>query len=79
VLRPEIFDVLRHGEDLVPHGLNRLIPAGRLMANAHTGFWRSVDTLKDRAELDEMYQRGQAPWMLWDERRRHTDRAVASG
>jgi glucose-1-phosphate cytidylyltransferase len=66
VFRPEIFDVLREGEDLVPHALNRLIPAGRLMAHPHSGFWRAVDTFKDRVELDEMCQRGDAPWMLWD-------------
>jgi glucose-1-phosphate cytidylyltransferase len=70
VFRPEIFDVLREGEDLVPHALNRLIPAGRLLAHPHTGFWRAVDTFKDRIELDERYQRGDAPWALWDPRRR---------
>jgi glucose-1-phosphate cytidylyltransferase len=24
-----------------------------------------VDTFKDRAEMEELYQRGQCPWMLW--------------
>jgi glucose-1-phosphate cytidylyltransferase len=72
VLRREIFDVLREGEDLVPQALNRLIPQGRLMAHPHPGFWRAVDTFKDRAELEEMYRREHAPWMLWDARRRVT-------
>ena len=77
VLRPEIFDVLREGADLVPDALNLLIPEGRLMANVHTGFWRSVDTVKDRAEVEEMYRREEAPWMLWDERRRLRATTVA--
>jgi glucose-1-phosphate cytidylyltransferase len=79
VLRPEIFDVLREGEDLVPHALNRLIPAGRLTANVHTGFWRSIDTAKDRTEVEEMYHREDAPWMLWDGRRRRADSTTALG
>ena len=61
VLRPEIFDVLREGEDLVPHGFARLIPQGKLLAQRYTGFWRAADTFKDRAELEEMYRRGRLP------------------
>jgi glucose-1-phosphate cytidylyltransferase len=65
VLRPEIFDVLQDGEDMVPHAFSRLLP-GRLLAQRHLGFWRAADTFKDRAELEEMYHRGHCPWMLWD-------------
>lgn len=65
MLRPEIFEVLREGEDLVPHALNRLIPRGKLTAEVHRGFWRAVDTFKDRMELEEMYLRGRCPWMVW--------------
>lgn len=69
VLTPQIFDVLREGEDMVPDALNRLVPGGRLLAQPYRGFWRATDTLKDRAELEAMYQRGNCPWMLWDPRR----------
>ncbi|MBF9132802.1 NTP transferase domain-containing protein [Plantactinospora sp. S1510] len=68
IFRPEIFDVLWPGEDLVPHALDRLIPSGGVLAQRHTGFWRAVDTFKDRAELVDMYQRGACPWMLWNRR-----------
>lgn len=71
-LRPEIFDVLREGEDLVPHGFARLIPQGKLLAQRYTGFWCAADTFKDRAELEERYRRGDCPWMLWDPHRRGT-------
>ncbi|MEV4760481.1 glucose-1-phosphate cytidylyltransferase [Micromonospora sp. NPDC049559] len=66
VLRPEIFSVLRPGEDLVPHGFERLLPDGRLLAQRYTGFWRAADTFKDRAELEQLYHSGRCPWMLWD-------------
>jgi glucose-1-phosphate cytidylyltransferase len=69
VLRPSIFDYLREGEDMVPHAFARLIPAGNLLAQRYTGFWRAADTFKDRAELEDLYHRGQCPWMLWDPQR----------
>jgi glucose-1-phosphate cytidylyltransferase len=66
VMRRAIFDVLREGEDMVPDAFYRLISARRLLAQRHNGFWRAADTFKDRAELEDMYHRGQCPWMLWD-------------
>jgi len=66
VMRPSIFDELRPGEDMVPEAFHRLIPQHRLLAHRYTGFWRAADTFKDRAELEEMFHRGQCPWMLWD-------------
>jgi glucose-1-phosphate cytidylyltransferase len=66
ILRPQIFDALRAGEDLVPHAFDRLVAAGALLAQPYGGFWRAADTFKDRVELDEMFHRGQCPWMLWD-------------
>jgi glucose-1-phosphate cytidylyltransferase len=65
LLRPEIFDALRPGEDLVPHALTRLIGRGRLMAQPYTGFWHPVDTFKDRAEMEELFVAGACPWMVW--------------
>jgi glucose-1-phosphate cytidylyltransferase len=70
VMTPEIFDVLREGEEMVPDAFARLVDRGRLLAQRYTGFWRAADTFKDRAELEEMYQRGSCPWMLWDSQRR---------
>jgi glucose-1-phosphate cytidylyltransferase len=69
VMRPNIFDVLRYGEDMVPNAFDRLVPQRRLLAHRYTGFWRAADTFKDRAELEDMFHRGQCPWMLWDPQR----------
>ncbi|HET6211262.1 MAG TPA: glucose-1-phosphate cytidylyltransferase, partial [Micromonosporaceae bacterium] len=66
ILRPSIFDVLREGEDMVPHAFRRLVPEGQLLAQPYDGFWRAVDTFKDRAEMEELYQNGRCPWMLWN-------------
>jgi glucose-1-phosphate cytidylyltransferase len=78
VMRPEIFDALREGEDMVPHGFNRLLNERRLVVYPYTGFWRAADTFKDRVELEEMYHRGTCPWMVWDGQR-YSPTAVGDG
>lgn len=69
IFTPEIFDVLREGEEMVPDALNRLVPEGKLIGQRYRGFYRAADTFKDRAELEQMFQRGECPWMLWDPHR----------
>ena len=68
VLRRDIFDYMRAGEELVEQPFQRLIQAKRLAAYPYDGFWASMDTFKDRQHLDELYARGDAPWALWEKR-----------
>jgi glucose-1-phosphate cytidylyltransferase len=77
VLRPGIFDVLVEGEDMVPDAFARLLKDGKLMAQRYSGFWRAADTFKDRVELDDMFRKGQCPWMVWDHSRSETARERA--
>jgi glucose-1-phosphate cytidylyltransferase len=81
LFRPEIFDYLNEGEDLVEDALVRLVPRGRVLAFPYKGYWTPADTVKERAQLEEMYQRGHCPWMVWDpERSRAAEAGVpASG
>ena len=70
LLRPGIFDHLHEGEDLVEDALmRRLVPQGRVLAYAYKGYWSPADTVKERAQLEEMHQRGNCPWMIWDPER----------
>lgn len=62
VFRPEIFDYMRDGEELVIEPFKRLIEADKLMAYKHEGFWRSMDTLRDRQTLEDIVERGEMPW-----------------
>lgn len=36
-----------------------------LMAYQHSGFWRPMDTLRDKSQLEELWQSGRAPWKVW--------------
>lgn len=42
--------------------LERLAEADELRAYRHEGFWKPMDTLRDKRELDTMWARGDAPW-----------------
>jgi glucose-1-phosphate cytidylyltransferase len=64
-LRQEIFEYLREGEDLVLEPFDRLISERQLLAYPFDGFWRNMDTFKDKQELEEMVQRGDTPWQVW--------------
>ena len=70
LLRPSIFDHLNEGEDLVEDALmRRLVPQRRVLAYPYKGYWSPADTVKERARLEEMYQQGNCPWMIWDPER----------
>jgi glucose-1-phosphate cytidylyltransferase len=62
IFRSSIFDFVREGEELVLEPFNRLIERGHLIAYKHEGFWRAMDTLRDRQVLEEMVERGEMPW-----------------
>ena len=66
VLRREIFQYMRAGDELVEEPFRRLITAGLLFSYAHDGFWASMDTFKEMQQLDDLYSRGDAPWMVWN-------------
>lgn len=65
VLRPEIFDNLHEGEELVVEGFERLLGQQRLFAHRHEGFWTCMDTFKEKKMLDDLVQSGRTPWQRW--------------
>ena len=45
--------------------LKQLAQQEQLVAYRHRGFWRPMDTLRDKMELETMWDEGTAPWRLW--------------
>jgi glucose-1-phosphate cytidylyltransferase len=64
IFRKEIFDYMRDGEELVEAPFGRLIHADELMGFRHEGFWRPMDTLKDKQILEDLVEKGTMPWLL---------------
>jgi glucose-1-phosphate cytidylyltransferase len=63
--RTEIFDYMEDGEELVEQPFQRLIEKEQLIAYKYDGYWSSMDTFKDRQQLEDLYNRGNAPWEVW--------------
>jgi len=62
-----VLDYLAEGDNvhLEREILPRLVADGQLMMYRHTGFWRSMKTVKDALELDTAWYKS-APWKTWD-------------
>ena len=68
VLRREVFRYMENGEELVHQPFQRLIARDDLVTYRYDGFWMSMDTFKDKQQLDDMYARGETPWAIWKPR-----------
>ena len=68
VLEPEVFDYIKDGDATIweRSPMEALAAEGRLKANRHTGFWKCMDTLRDKTELEALWQSGKAPWKVWE-------------
>lgn len=64
-LHSSIFDVIEPGDELVLEPFDRLIQQRELLAIPYDGFWRNMDTFKDKIQLDEIDAAGSPPWKVW--------------
>jgi len=85
VLKRDIFKYLGPGEELVAQPFQRLIQKRQLAAYEYDGYFGAMDTFKDKQQLDDLYERGDAPWEVWKmknglsaEAGDQTDEAVAN-
>jgi glucose-1-phosphate cytidylyltransferase len=62
VMKKEIFDHIKQGQDLEKETFEELAKQNQIVAFKHSGFWKSMNTLKDVRELNELYDKGNPPW-----------------
>lgn len=65
MFRPDIFDYIGEGEDLLDEAFPRLIEKDQLLAYRYEGFWTSMDSLKDLQSLQALHDSGAPPWGTW--------------
>jgi glucose-1-phosphate cytidylyltransferase len=68
VLSPEVFKYLDGDMDEVmweDSPMEHLSRDGQLMAYKHPGFWKCMDAMRDKLELEALWQKNQAKWRLW--------------
>jgi glucose-1-phosphate cytidylyltransferase len=66
VCEPQIFDFI-DGDNTIweKKPMESLAAEGQMCAFKHQGFWRPMDTLKDKMDLNEMWNENNAPWKIW--------------
>jgi glucose-1-phosphate cytidylyltransferase len=62
VLEPRALAAIGRNDVLEQRPLESLAAAGELHAYRHEGFWDCMDTYKDTLLLNELWDRGEAPW-----------------
>jgi glucose-1-phosphate cytidylyltransferase len=68
VLNPEVFNVLEGDMSNMmweDEPLEKLTESKELVAYQYKGFWKCMDALRDKIELEELWQSGQAKWKKW--------------
>ncbi len=65
VFKRRIFDYIYPKEELVREPFQRLIEEKQLIGYPYDGFWASMDTFKDKQQLENLYGAGAAPWEVW--------------
>ena len=69
VCQPEVFNYIADDDSTIFERapLENLAKDGQLNAYKHYGFWRPMDMLKDKLELNEMWTTKKAPWKVWND------------
>jgi len=69
VCESKVFDYITEGDTTIfeRSPLENLAKDGELYTYHHNGFWKCMDTLRDKQQLQAMCDEGNAPWISWDE------------
>lgn len=68
VCEPEVFNYIPTGNDSIifeKEPLESIARDGKMYAYKHKGFWKPMDMLRDNTELNDMWDKGTAPWKVW--------------
>lgn len=66
VCQPEVLQYIADDSTVFEQDpLENIARAGEMMAYKHHGFWRPMDTLKDKYDLQHLWDSGKAPWKNW--------------
>ncbi len=67
ICQPEVFDYIKGGDATIfeKGPLENLAADKQLVSYKHRGFWKPMDTLRDKTQLEELLEHGKAPWVKW--------------
>lgn len=66
-LEPAVFDYLEGDETILEEvALETLAKEGQLMSYSHDGYWQCMDSIREKQILEKIWNKGNAPWKLWE-------------
>jgi len=66
VCEPEVIDFIDNDESIFERApLARLVADNQLSVWKHKGFWSTMDTMRERHYLEQLWKREEAPWKVW--------------
>lgn len=66
VMQPDVFNYIADDSTVLEKApLENLAKEGQLVAYKHNDFWQPMDTLRDKNQLEELWQSNKAPWKVW--------------
>ena len=68
VCEPKVFDYITEGDGSIFEQLplQNLAKDGEIFTFQHNGFWKPMDSLKDKNDLNELWDLKKSPWKVWD-------------
>lgn len=67
VFEPQIFDFIDgDGTILEKEPMNGLVKENQLAAYTHRGYWQCMDTLREKQQIEKLWESGEAPWKRWN-------------
>lgn len=67
VFEPELFDYIENDATVFEKGpLTSLVEKGELMSYIHKGYWQCMDTLREKQDLEKLWNSEKAPWKVWE-------------
>ena len=74
VCENDVFDFIEENNPMITfekEPLENIANNGQLNAYKHSGFWRPMDTLRDKIDLENLWENKQAPWKVWDKQNQY--------
>ncbi|MBR09128.1 MAG: glucose-1-phosphate cytidylyltransferase [Rickettsiales bacterium] len=66
VCQPEVIEYIEADDSIWERDpMEQIAKDGQMKAFKHEGFWKPMDTLRDKQELEKLWESGAAPWKLW--------------
>ena len=68
VLEPSVLDYIDGDSmSLEREPMERLVAKGELMSFTHKGYWQCMDTLREKQQIEQLWNSGKAPWKIWED------------